>query len=286
MTVQQLIVPALQASIMLTVLGFGLPATIDDISYLFRRPALLARSFLSMFVLMPAVAVILATAFGLHPSVAIVLVALAISPVPPLLPGKEGKAAGHVGYALSLMVIVSFSAIVVIPVAMAVLGGFVERPFASSGGAVAKIALMTILLPLGIGIAIRAFMPGLADRLTKPVRLIATGLLLVTLLPVLIAVVPKTGPLIGGGTLLAMTAFVVVGLAVGHWLGGPRRDEATILALSTATRHPAIALAVSKANFPDEPLLVPAVVLYLLVAAVVSVPYILRQRRLTAASAS
>jgi bile acid:Na+ symporter, BASS family len=42
-----------------------------------------------MFVIMPIVAVALAMAFELLRSVEIVLVALAISPIPPLLPGRE-----------------------------------------------------------------------------------------------------------------------------------------------------------------------------------------------------
>ena len=100
MTLQQVVVLVLQASVVLTVFGFGLQATVRDTLYLVRHPGLLARSLAAMFVVMPVVAVILAEVFQLQPSVEIVLIALAISPVPPLLPGKEGKAAGHVAYGL------------------------------------------------------------------------------------------------------------------------------------------------------------------------------------------
>jgi BASS family bile acid:Na+ symporter len=51
------------------------------------------------------------------------------------------------------------------------------------------------------------------------------------------------------------------------------------LALSTASRHPAIALAIAKGNFPDEPYLAATIVLYLLVATVVAVPYVKWRRR-------
>ena len=71
--------------------------------------------------------------------------------------------------------------------------------------------------------------------------------------------------LIGNGSLLALAAFVAVGLAAGHLLGGPNAADRLVLALSTATRHPVIALTVAKANFPDEPLLGATVLLYLLV---------------------
>ena len=48
MTRQQIILSAVQASIFLTVVGFGLQATRDDLLYLVRRPGLLVRSLLAM----------------------------------------------------------------------------------------------------------------------------------------------------------------------------------------------------------------------------------------------
>ncbi len=80
-------------------------------------------------------------------------------------------------------------------------------------------------------------------------------------------------------TLLAIAAFVIVGLAAGHLLGGPEAEHATVLALSTASRHPAIALAVAKINFPNEPYLGATILLYLLVLTLITVPYVSRQRR-------
>ena len=65
---------------------------------------------------------ILVRAFELRPSFEIALVALAISPVPPLLPGKEGKAGGRAAYGLGLMAVVSILAIVVVPLWVQLLG--------------------------------------------------------------------------------------------------------------------------------------------------------------------
>jgi len=60
MTLQQLILFALQASIMVTIFGFGLAATKDDLLYVVSRPGLFGRSVLAMFVVMPVLAVALA----------------------------------------------------------------------------------------------------------------------------------------------------------------------------------------------------------------------------------
>ncbi len=58
-----------------------------------------------------------------------------------------------------------------------------------------------------------------------------------------------------------------------------------MLALSTASRHPAIALAIAKTNFPDEPFLAATIALYLLVVTLLAIPYI-KWRRRTESSAS
>ena len=52
-----------------------------------------------------------------------------------------------------------------------------------------------------------------------------------------------------------------------------------MLALSTASRHPAIALAIAKINFPNEPYLGATILLYLLVLTAICVPYVLLQRQ-------
>ena len=283
MTSQQALMLALQASILLTVFGFGLQTTFYDLQYLVRRPVLLARSLLAMFVIMPIVAVILVRAFELRPAFEIALVALAISPVPPLLPGKEGKAGGRAAYGLGLMAVVSILAIVVVPLWVQLLALYSGRQLQMSPAAIAKVVVMMTLLPLLTGVIVRALVPAVAARLEKPITLVATVLLLAGALALMIAAMPVILSVMDPGILLALAVFVVIGLGVGHWLGRPHTEESTVLALSTASRHPAIALAVAKFNFPDEPLLGPSILLYLIVLTVLTVPYVLRQRSLSVA---
>ena len=61
--------------------------------------------------------------------------------------------------------------------------------------------------------------------------------------------------------------------------GGPAPGNRLVLALATSTRHPAIAFAIAKANFPNEPNLGAAVVLYLLVSLCIGLPYQVWQHR-------
>ena len=58
-----------------------------------------------------------------------------------------------------------------------------------------------------------------------------------------------------------------------------------MLALSTASRHPGVAIAIAHATFPGEKLTVAAVLLYVLLSAAVSIPYLNWTKRRNAAAA-
>ncbi len=128
MDLKQLVVVALQVSVFCMVFGFGLKTTTQDLSYLIRRPSLLVRSLLAVFVVMPIVAVLLAVLFDFELTVERALIALAVSPVPPLLPRKESKAGGDEHYALGLMAILALLAIVVTPLEIMILQSVAGRP--------------------------------------------------------------------------------------------------------------------------------------------------------------
>jgi BASS family bile acid:Na+ symporter len=121
---------------------------------------------------------------------------------------------------------------------------------------------------------VRHFTPAVADRAARPVLLLAAVILLAALVPVLITAWPAILSLIGNGAVLAMAALVAVGLVAGHVLGGPAPGERTVLALAAGARHPGVAIALAHANFPDEKLVLPAVLLYLLVGTLVAAPYV------------
>jgi bile acid:Na+ symporter, BASS family len=105
------------------------------------------------------------------------------------------------------------------------------------------------------------------------------------IVPVLFTQFPAIWSLIGNGAVAALAVFVVVGLAVGHLLGGPDPEDRTVLALSTSSRHPGVAAAIAHANFPEQKLALAAVMLYILVSGVVSIPYMIWTRRRRAAAA-
>lgn len=92
MSLATLIPLVLKASIVLNVVLLGLDARPRDVIDLVRSPGKLTRSLLSIYILMPLFVGVGVAIFELHPAVEIALLALAVSPIPPLLPKKTRKA--------------------------------------------------------------------------------------------------------------------------------------------------------------------------------------------------
>jgi bile acid:Na+ symporter, BASS family len=274
MTIATLLVLGLKISLILMVFALGLKASVQDAVYLFRRPSELARAMVSMFVVMPVVVFALTRAFDLHPAVRLALAGLALSPLPPTFPKKALKQGGRVSYTVGLLVAATLLAILYIPLALELLERITGNPLRMTAGAVFALVFGALLIPLALGIAVRRFAPAFAERVAQPVSQAATILLLVTFIPLLVKVFPAMVSLIGNGTILVMVLFALVGLAAGHLLGGPDPEDRTVLALSTATRHPGIAIAIVLANFPDQKLAPAAAILCVLVSAIASKPYL------------
>jgi BASS family bile acid:Na+ symporter len=222
--------------------------------------------------------VILVRLFNFRPTVEIVLIALAVSPVPPILPQRERQAGGHSAYAIGLMAMLALLSVVISPLAVQIMGWIFNRPLAIAPAAVARVAVMSVLAPLAAGAIVHAAVPKVAASIEKPVALLARVLLPLVVLILLVAAAPAMWELLGDGTLVAMILFQIIAFATGHLLGGPDPHHSIVLALSTACRHPAIALTIAAANFPAQRF-GGAVLLYTFVAFITATPYIAWQRR-------
>lgn len=279
----------LSASILLLVFALGLQATFADATSLLRnflrKPNWLLRALVSMYVIVPAAALVLALAFDLPPGLRTGLLAVAIAPIPPILPGKQIKFGGDRAYVFGLLVAVSLSSIVVIPLMVLLFDLIFQRDTVFGPGSVLRVVGMSILLPLAAGLATRQWLPTLAARIAPWVSRIGTITLFASVLPILVAAWPTIVPLWGQGVLLASIALALAALAAGHLLGGADPSVRATLAIASAMRHPGVALALVARHAVDEPRGVAVVLLYLLVATALTTVYGLWYGR-RAASAS
>lgn len=281
MDAKALILGAFHVAIAGTVFCYGLQATREGLAYLLHRPGLLGRSLLAMLVIVPIVVVVCVKSLNLPHAAAVVLTALSISPIPPMLPKKQLKGGGMAPYGLGLLLVLGLGSIVTVPLWVALLENVFGLPLSMRPDAIVKIVLTMVVAPLLVGMLCAKLMPRLAQALLEPVRKLAGLLLIAGALVLLAGTWRAIWSATGHWAVVSIVAFVLLGLLVGHLLGGPEQEHASVLALSAASRHPAIALTIASASFPDEQFAA-TLALYLIVCTVVVIPYVKWQRQRSA----
>jgi len=271
-TLKDLLPFALRASLWLLAFAIGLDSSVSDATYVLRRPKLLLRSIASINVAVPAFAVFIAAVFPLPQLAKIAIVLMAVSPLPVIAPSTELKLGGHKPYVYGLLVAVSVLSIIIVPLTVALISAAFPGQWSISPLKIAESILLSVLAPLGIGMILYRLAPQASMRTATVISKIAMIVLIIGIVPLLAAVWPAMQRQIGNGTVLAIIAVVVAGLAAGHFLGGPSSEDRTSLAIASATRHPGIAIMIANENVAD-PRIKAAILLFLFVSAVVMIPY-------------
>ena len=284
MTLAQLVPILLQVSLGLVVFSLGLQTAPGDLTYLFRRPALLVRSVLSMNVATPLLAAGLAAGLSLRPEVEAALILLAVSPVPPILPAKQVKAGGNESYAVGLLALSAVIAIGAVPLTIEGIARGLGHAVSVPASLIARVVGLSVLGPLVAGALFARLGGGFASRAAKPLSAVGTVMLVALALVVLAGSWHALTGAAGHFTVVAVAAFVLVSLVVGHVLGGPDEDDRTVLALATASRHPGVALAVAGAIAQDRQAVSAAVMLAFLVGVIATGPYAKWRKRTRAAA--
>ncbi|MDE1179380.1 hypothetical protein [Paraburkholderia sp.] len=271
----EILLTLLKVSVVVTIVSVGAATAPADLTYLWRRPRLLLRSLAAMYLLVPLVALALVLILPIDSGVKAALLVLAVSSGAPLLPKKLKKLDSQ-EYIFSLLVTSSLVAIVAVPLWVALLAAYfdvaIELPVTTVLLTIAK----AILLPVAIGMVLRAVFPARAEQLSDRLITIAgivlavAGILLVALHWQLLMALSWLG-------VLALVALMVFALAIGQWLGGPNADDRTALAIACATRHVGIALVVAS-EFAGVKIAV-LIVSYFLTVVVVSSFYLMWRRR-------
>lgn len=248
------------------------------------RPALILRSFVAALVLVPAAALALILVLEPAPGVAVGLAILvACPPAPLMIKAATNIGGGSAAFMATLHLCFAALALVTVPAVLYVLSGVLGFEADVHLGPMAWILGRTILLPIGLGLAVHAGSPSFAAK-SGPLAAKAGAIgVLVVLVVVLAALYPALLSL-DGWSYLVIATVAATALAIGHLLGPQDPREKTILAVECAARHPALALTIAAANFTLEkalPVLLPCVIAFVAVAMV----YLLsRGRSLTAAS--
>lgn len=281
MTLAQIVSLVAKISIGMVVFALALQARPGDLFHLVRRPLLLLRSILAMNVIMPLLAALTASFTHIPPEVRLALILLAVSPVPPVLPGKESKAGGNPSYAIGLLFTAGILSIATVPLSVMLIGRWFGFDVRVPATVIAMTVGTTVITPLLAGVLVRSVAAAVAARLARPLSAIGTLLLLLAVILILMKSWPALRAAIGDGAVVAILVFTVVGLLVGHLLGGPDPEDRTVLALSTASRHPGVAIAIAGSVVAGEnqPEITATVILAVIAGAIVTAPYVKLRKR-------
>ena len=269
LTILQIVAPL---SVAVVVFAQGLKISPGQVLTYFReRPWLIMRSLVAVLVVVPAAALAIILLLEPSPAVAVGLAILVSCPPAPLMlkatPNLgKGSAAFMACLHLSLAVLAFFT----VPMVIALLSGPLGFRADVDLLKMAMILGRTILIPIGLGLAVRAFFPRLAgiagpklDQAGGIGLLLVVGFALVSFFPALLKMAPWS--------YLVIVAVSAVALTIGHWAGSRDPHERTTLAVESGVRHPVLALAIGASNFTPEralPVPVPCVLVFIAVAMV------------------
>ncbi len=256
----------------------GMRVSPADLGAVWRQPSKLARGFFAVVVLVPITAVLVSALVRPSLPVTFGLAFLAASPLAPFVLMKLSKTGEDFRLAASLHVTLAALSIVTAPLVLMVLGRVLGFPTVAPPSAIATRVLVSLFLPFGIGVAVRAAAPRIAARLTKILEGIGVAVLLVVFVVLLVR---------GRGFFLefgvrdyaALALFCVLALASGHFIA-EHDEERSTFALESAARNPGVALFMATSSF--GPVRGAVVLPYLAVFIVVSTIYsVMRKRALS-----
>lgn len=262
-------------SVALVVGAVALQSTLGmGLTFIRTDPVGAIKAMLAMFVAMPAFVLLVTWILPLDRPIALALLALSVSPMPPTLPSKEKEMGGTSEYVAGTLILAPLVALLAIPLFVAIAGGVFGRSVTHDNAAVLNILVLTLAAPLFIGLMINRRAPELAAKLSRPVGLLGAILLVIAGVGVLVTAFPAILDALGNGTLLVIVAIAGFGLLAGHLAGGPHPGNRHALALICSQRHPGVAMAIAVAAFPSEAqATLGAVLIYVIASSLIAIPY-------------
>ena len=238
--------------VLTSMLAMGLSLTIPMIIQPLKNVSLVVRALLANFILVPLLAYLILLVIPMDQSLGTGLIVLACAAGAPFLPKLVQGAKGDVAFGVGLMVMLMVVTIIYLPIVLPLLLSGVEvDPWA-----IAQSLIVTMLVPLVIGLLIKSHSPDAADHWFPVMNKISSLTVLLLLVAGLGLNASNIVGLIGSGGLLGLLIFIIGALLIGLILGGRDNQVRSVMGLGTAQRNVAAAIVVSTQNFPGSDTLV------------------------------
>ena len=224
--------------------AMGLQVKMPDVIGSLKNKKAIALIFVWGWVLGPAVGYLIIWILPLAEPYVVVVLLCSLAPTAPFLQQMVGKARGDMPFAGALVPLVAVGTVVLMPL----MAPLMIKGVAISAWALAKPLLLTILLPLIIGAAIRYYNDTMATKIFPATKLIAQLSTLLTIVWCLVLYGSSMLDTAGSFALLSMTLFMVGMAVVTYYFGfGLKQAQRSVMALSMGTRNIAAVLAAALA---------------------------------------
>jgi predicted Na+-dependent transporter len=243
-----------------SMLSLGLSLTVPQIVTPLRSWRFVTAAVVANFILAPALGLIIAAAAGLAEPLRAGLLLVALSAGAPFIPKLAQFARSDVPASVGLMVFLMVVTIVYLPITLPVL-----LPGASVDPlAIASSLVLTMLVPLGGALFVRARYPEPAAAILPPIAHASNFALLLVFATSVLVNFRGVLSILGTGGIVSGFAFVAGAVAIGYLVGRVSGSPPALLALGTGQRNLSAGLLIATQSFPD-----PNVVVMITVTALV-----------------
>lgn len=230
-------------------LALGLSQTVKQIIEPLKNVRITISAIVASYILIPLLAALIARLFGLEPTLRYGLLLLAMAAGAEAGPIFTAKSNANVSLAGGILAMSIPITIIYIPF---MIGVFLPDVEVDVKHMVMKLVL-TIVVPLLLGLFIRSRFEKLAHTVEKYLHTISR-LFMVLLLLTLIGLYykPFIG-LLGTYTILAGLIYIVAAFAIGYLLGLPERGTMLAMGYMHGARNASVAVIAASSAFSDQP---------------------------------
>lgn len=233
-----------------SMLAMGLSLTIPQILEPLKNVRLVIVALLANFVAVPLLAWGVGSVLNLDTDLYTGLILVATAAGAPFLPKLAQTAKGNIPLSVGIMVLLMVVTVVYLPLVLPLFLSGVEV----SAWDIAKSLITSMLLPLAIGLFMKARWSDTADGLQPYMAQASSIAILFMLVGGIVLSWSSMVALVGTGGLLAAVLFLVGALLIGLLAGSAVPGARSVLGLGTAQRNLSAALVVGALNFSGESL--------------------------------
>lgn len=256
----------LPVALAIVMLGLGLGLTVADFRRVAAYPKLVLVALGCQVILLPVLCFLLVIAVDLRPDLALGMMLLAASPGGSTANLYSHLFGGHVAVNVTLTAVNSVLAVLTLPVVVNLSADHFLGDTATLGLQFDKVlqVFALVLVPVATGMAIRARFPALAERLSKPVKILSVVFLVVIIAGAVINERDNIADYFVAVGLVALV-FNLLSLAIGYGLPrlvGSGRPESIAAGFEVGIHNStlAITIAISPALLNSTQIAIPAAV--------------------------